>query len=105
MNINIKATNTTLTPAIKKDIQDKMAKLSKFLRPEDKIHVEVEVEKKHKSGLVQRAEITIRPHGHYAEARGVDFYAALDLAIPKILEQLAKKKDKMVSERRRRTKI
>ncbi len=105
MTINIKATNTTLTPAIRSFIEEKMDTFSKFIREEDKIHIELEVEKKHKSGLIFRAEIDIQPHGHYAEARGNDLYEAMDLVVPKIKEQLAKQKDKKISLRRRRTKL
>ena len=104
MNINIKATKTTLTPSIKRFIQDKLDIISKFIREEDKIHVEVEADKKHNSGLVFRAEILIHPHGYYADARGEDFYSAMDAATLKIKEQLAKAKDKKVSQRRERQK-
>lgn len=97
MNINIKATNTTLTPAIKEFVREKMAHIEKFIRPEHKIHVELEVSKKHQSGMVHRAEIDIRPHGFYAESFGMDFYSAMDLALPKIKEQLIKAKDKKLS--------
>ncbi len=41
MNINIKATNTTLSPSIKGFIEEKLQTLSKFIREEDKIHVEI----------------------------------------------------------------
>jgi putative sigma-54 modulation protein len=100
MNISIKATKTTLTPAINEYITEKLAFLDKFLKSEDKVRVEVEVDKKHKTGLVFRAEIEIQPHGQFAEARGEDLYAAIDMAAPKIKEQLAKAKDKKISQRR-----
>lgn len=97
MTINIKATNTTLTPAIREFVEEKLGHLEKFIRPEDKIHVELEVSRHHQSGLVHRAEIDIRPRGHYAESWGEDFYAAMDLVLPKIKEQLIKAKDKKLS--------
>lgn len=101
MNINIKATKTTLTPSIKQFVEDKLASIGRFLGPEDKIHVELELNKKHQTGLVFRAEIDIQPHGHYAEARGNDFYEAFDLVVPKIKEQLLKQKEKRLARRRK----
>lgn len=100
MKINIKATNTTLTPAIKSFVEDKLQSLSKFLKPENKLHVELEVDKKHKSGDVFRVEINILPNMFYAEAVGQDFYAALDVALPKIKEQLMKEKDRRLTKRK-----
>lgn len=100
MNITIKATNTSLTPSIKDNVSDKLSALEKFLKPEHKIHVELEVLKRHKSGLVQRAEVTINPGNYYAESLGNDFYESLDKVIPKIKEQLVKSKGKMLSKRR-----
>ncbi len=105
MNISIKATKTKLTKAISDAINDKLTVLSKFLGPEDKIHVEVAVEKRSKTGDMQRAEIVIHPHGYYAVAFGQDFYAALDMVIPKIKDQLAKRKDKRVTARKKQIKL
>ncbi len=101
MNVQIKATNTTLTDAIRNVIEEKLKVLESFLKPEDMIHVEIEEETHHQSGLFSRAEVRITPHGYYADARGNDFYEALDLVIPKIKQQLTKKKDKNLSLRRR----
>ncbi len=101
MNINIKATNTKLTTAIRSAVEDKLSILEPFLKPEDKIHLELAVDNRHKSGPTQGAEITIHPHGHFAMAHGVDVYEALDLLVPKIKEQLTKAKDKKIALRRK----
>lgn len=100
MNLTIKATKTTLTPSIKSEFEGKLSVLEKFLRSEDKIHAEFEVDKKHKSGKLFRVEVTIHPHGHFAESNGTDFYEALDLVIPKIKQQLVKSKDKRITKRK-----
>lgn len=101
MNITIKATNTTLTDAIKSTINDKLSSIEGFLKPEDKIHVEVEEDTHHKTGLFSRVEVQIAPHGYYAEANGNDFYEAMDLVIPKIKQQMTKTKEKRLTLRRR----
>lgn len=101
MNINIKATNTTLTDAIRSNIEDKLQVLEKFLRPENQIFVELVEDNKHHTGKFFRAEVQISPTGHYAEAVAGDFYEAMDLVIPKITEQMRRGKDKKISLRRR----
>lgn len=100
MKLIIKAKNTTLTPAIKVYIEDKLKGIAKLLKEEDKVRVEIEVDKKDKDGKLFRAEIDIQPRGYYADSRGNDIYEAMDLTIPKIKEQLVKQKDKAMSKRR-----
>lgn len=101
MNITIKATNTTLTDAIRNTIEQKLSSLEGFLKPEHKIHVELEEDTRHKSGLFSRVEVQIAPSGYYAEANGNDFYEAIDLVLPKIKQQMTKTKDKRLSLRRK----
>lgn len=101
MDINLKATNTTITPSIKQMVEEKLSSLEKFLKPEDIIHVEVEVDKFKDSGEVHRVEVRIQPKGYFADATGSDLYEALDLVMPKIREQLTREKDKRVSLRRK----
>ena len=100
MKLNIKATKTTLTPSITEYIEGKIDSLENFLKPEHKVRVELEVDKKHKSGELFRVEIEIMPNGFYADARSDSFHRAMDLALPKIKEQLVKEKDKKLAKRK-----
>ena len=100
MNISIKATHTSLSESMKESVEQKMGQLEVFLRPEDKVHVELAVDPRHRAGPVNRAEISIKPHGIFAQAYSDDVYSALDMVIPKVREQLVKLKDKKLSERR-----
>ncbi len=101
MNLNIKATKTTLTESLQADIERKLSVLEDFLKPEDKIYVEVEARASKDNSQEFRAEITIRPAGHHADSAGSDIYEALDLLVPKIRQQLTRGKDKKISLRRR----
>ncbi len=101
MNLNIKATKTTLTPSLQAEIENKLSILEPFLRTEDKIHVEVEARASKDNSQEFRAEINIQPGGHYADASGSDVYEAIDLLLPKIRQQLTREKDKKVSLRRK----
>ncbi len=101
MDINIKASKTTITPAIEADVRKKMEVLADFIREEDRVSVEVEARASKNNDQEFRAEVAIQPSGHFAEASGSDLYEAIDLVIPKIRQQLVKEKDKRVSLRRK----
>lgn len=95
MNIVIKGTNLDLTPAIKKYAKEKVGMLEKYISAME-AKIELERDRKHRTGLVFRAEVAIVVGGKLmiAEAGGEDIYAAIDLVIPKIKEQISKFKDK-----------
>lgn len=101
-NLNIKATHTDLSQSIKDYVNKKMQPLSAFLRDENKLRVEMDIDPKHKSGLKYHVEITVNPNSEiFAEARGSDFHEAIDLCVPKIKKQLKKQKDKRISLRKK----
>ncbi|MBX4187439.1 MAG: ribosome-associated translation inhibitor RaiA [Candidatus Doudnabacteria bacterium] len=102
MNITIKGTNLSLTPSIKQYVEEKVGNLAKFIGAME-AKVELERDRHHQSGLVFRAEVMLVVGGKLmrAEAGGEDIYAALDLVIPKVKEQIGKFKDKKQTLRRR----
>lgn len=105
MNINIKGKGIKLSEADQEFIVSKIDALGKILKETDKVFVEVESDSKHKSGQIFRMEVSVNPPSFYADARGSDFYQAMDAVLPKIKEQLVKIKDKKISLRRRKTSL
>lgn len=85
MTINIKATNTELTPAISTYVEEKVLGLDKFIVADDPESVLANVEiglstKHHQSGKIYRAEINLHIGGKYIRAvsEQEDLYAAID---------------------------
>lgn len=102
MNIAIKATHIELTSAIKAYAEEKVNGLSKFMDVMD-AKVELERDRNHHSGEVFRAEVNLIVGGKQlrADATAQDMYAAIDLVIPKLKEQVTKFKDKKTTLARR----
>lgn len=95
MNISIKATHLNLTPSIKKYVEEKVGNLAKFIVAQE-AKVEIDRDQHHRTGDVFRAEIMLVVGGKLmrADAEGEDIYAAVDLVMPKLKEQISKFKDK-----------
>lgn len=99
MQINTKATNITITPAISEYVEKKINMLEKFFRGASDVLVNVEVgrtTKHHKSGDIFRAEIHVIVSGqeYYAEAETEDLYAAIDEVKDDIVHELTSKRKK-----------
>jgi putative sigma-54 modulation protein len=95
MHISIKATHFDLTPSIKEYAEEKVGNLVKYIEALE-AKIELERDRHHKSGDVFRAEVSLIVGGKHmwADATAEDMYAAVDLVIPKIKEQISKFKDK-----------
>ena len=102
MNISIKGTHVDLTDPLKDYIVEKIGHLAKFIQASE-AHVEIDRDQHHHSGLVFRAEVNLIVGSKVmrAESRAEDSYAAIDLLIPKLKEQIAKFKDKRMTMTRR----
>ena len=100
MNINIKTTNISLTPAIKDYVEKKVLSLEKFIHdsPEN-VRAEVEVGKisnHHKSGDIFRAEakLAFKRKEIYVVAEKDDLYASIDEMRAKAERECVALKDK-----------
>lgn len=101
MTINIKATNTELTPAISTYVEEKVKGLSKFIVAEDPESVLANVEiglstKHHQSGKVFRAEINLHIAGKYLRAvsEQEDLYTAIDDMRDQVAREITSFKNK-----------
>jgi len=103
MNLDIKATNLTLTPAIKQYIENKVDGLSKFLERWDKsgkVNIYFEIEKitnHHNKGELFRAEfnVDLGEKKLRAEHTADDAYKAIDKVKDVMKEEIVKYKEKL----------
>lgn len=107
-NINIKATNLTLTAPLEKYLYEKLEALEKFVDlNSDNVSAQVEIgktTKHHQTGDdLFRAEINLSVHGEYLRAVGFagDTFASIDVMKDHILDELRHWKEKKVDERRK----
>lgn len=107
MKINIKATNTTLTPAISDYVNKRIDSLTKFIDSSDTgamADVEVGVTTHHhQSGEIFRAEVNLYTKGKQfrAEHEDVDLYVAIDKVRDEVAEELRSSRKKETSLLRR----
>ncbi len=111
MNINIKATNITLTPSISDYVSKRVEKISKLLKNDESAQCNIELARTtehHNKGEIFRAEIHIvgANKNLYASADKIDLYAAIDTVRDEIISELRSRKEKrMVFVRRGGAKI
>ena len=103
MNISIKGTHVDLTASIKDYVNEKVGNLDKFITGPIDTKVEIERDRHHQTGNVFRAEVTMFVGGKVirADAAGEDIFAAVDLVLPKIREQISKFKDRKATLQKR----
>ncbi len=106
MNINLKGTNITLTPAITEYTNKRLEKISKIINDDVSAQCDVELAKTtahHNKGDIFRAEVHIVGAGKnlYASSEKDDLYAAIDTVQDEILRELKVVKGKRISYIRR----
>lgn len=102
MKINIKATGTKLTPAIREYVEEKMHMLEKYLGDIKVTHFDFEVElttKHHVKGEIFRAEANISVPGDLLRVEKVekDLYKAIDKVKDHLVRSIKKYKEKKLA--------
>ena len=96
MRITITGRNIELTSGLKEAVEEKLAKLEKYFKPDTDVLVTLSVEKER-----QKIEVTIPTKGHTIRAEEVsnDMYVSIDLVEETIERQLIKYRTKIVSKK------
>lgn len=102
MNINIKTTGISLTPAITEYVNKRLIKISKLIQEDATIQCDVELGKTtghHQKGSIFRAEVHVVGAGKnaYASSEQGDLYSAIDEVKDLILSELKAAKGKRIS--------
>lgn len=102
-NIIITGKDFKLTQPLKDYVSRKMEKITKLssLQIRD-IKIELDFDKNQKSGLIYRAEMSVQLPGRILKAgeKAYNMREAVDLCIPKLVEQVTKYKDKSLSRKK-----
>jgi ribosomal subunit interface protein len=106
MNINIKTTAITLTPAISDYTNKRLDKIALLLQDDSSVQCDIELAKTtghHNKGDIFKAEIHIVGAGKniYSSVEKDDLYAAIDIVRDEIVNKLSSEKNKRVSMLRR----
>lgn len=107
MQIQIYGKNITVTPAIQDFVHKKLGHLEKFLHKVQKIHVELSVDKHHKSGEVQQVDVNVYlEHGQLRTTqKSNNMYNSINQACEELKDQALREKEKYQGKRRRTIQI
>ncbi|MEK9182083.1 MAG: ribosome-associated translation inhibitor RaiA [Patescibacteria group bacterium] len=102
MNINTKATNVELTPAIHDYLKKKIAAFDKLINKNDESAalnvVLAKITRHHQKGDIFKAEMNLHISGKVLQASSEeqDIFAAIDLAKDEMMRELKSHKDKRI---------
>ncbi len=93
MNINIKTTTITLTPAISDYVDKRIGTVDKFLQNDGSVQCDIELAKTsnhHKQGDIFKAEVHIvgKDKNIYASEEREDLYIAIDAVRDNLLREI-----------------
>ena len=99
MNINIKTTTVSLTPAVSEYVEKRLRSIENFLHDDTTAQCDIELAKTtnhHKQGDIFKAEvhITAKSTNIYASVEKEDLYAAIDIVKDEVVRKLKSSKDK-----------
>ena len=104
LEITVSARHTDISPALRAAAEEKIGRLSRFLDGMDRAEVHFSEEHNPRISAKEVCEVSLEGHGHHVrcKAAAADGFAAIDLAVEKLEQQLYKLKSKLVPRKSRR---
>jgi putative sigma-54 modulation protein len=98
MDIAIQARNIDVSDTLRSSVEQKIARLSRFLDGMERAEVRFSEERNHRIPARDVCEVTVHGHGHVVRARAAapDTFAAVDRVVDKLEHQMIKLKGKLV---------
>ncbi len=97
MEITVSGRNTTVSESLKRQAEEKIGRLDKYLTGMDRAEVHFWEEKNPRIDDKEICEVTMEGHGHHVRCKvsAPDGFTAVDLAVDKLERQLRKLKTKV----------
>jgi putative sigma-54 modulation protein len=98
VEIAVSARHTTVSPALRDAVEEKIGRLARFVDGITRAEVHFFEEQHRRSRDREVCEVALEGHGHHLHCKvtGPDGFVALDRAIEKLEHQLHKRKTKLV---------
>ena len=98
MDITVSSRHADVSPALRQAVTEKIGRLDRFLDGMDHADVHFSEERNPRIAARDACEVTLEGHGHHVRAKvaAADPFAAVDLAVAKLEQQLSRLKTKLV---------
>jgi putative sigma-54 modulation protein len=105
VDVSVSSRKIELTPALREAVEEKIGRMARFLDGMDRAEVHFFEERNPRIASKDVCEVTMEGHGHHVRVRAAaaDPFAAVDVAVAKLEQQLHKLKTKLVSRHHPRT--
>ncbi len=106
MEITVSGRHTTVSESLRRQAEDKIGRLDKYLAGMERAEVHFWEEKNPRIEQKEICEVTMEGHGHHVRCKvsAPDGFTAIDLAVDKLERQLRKLKTKVQKRTRSRVK-
>lgn len=107
MDVTVSGRHTTVSEALRRQAEEKIGRLDKYLGGMDRAEVHFWEEKNPRIDEREICEVTMEGHGHHVRCKvaATDGFTAIDLAVDKLERQLRKLKTKVQKRTHSREKV